>query len=286
MDALFKNVTRSCWPTEDYPAMWTTCALLAALSLSPGQSGELNLTNAHATYGVMGPPRADNKYLPGDNLVLSFDMEGVKLDERGRVLYSIAMEVTDGSGKVIYRQEPRNLDATCSLGGSSVPAYAKLLIGVDQPPGTYGLKVTVTDLASKSSKTLTSSYEVLPRSFGLVRLTTTADPDGRAPAPFFARGQTVSVNFAAVGFGRDRAKGQPDLTVELRVLDADGRPTLSKPMHGVVNKDVPEKAVGVPMQFVLDLNQAGQFSVELKATDNTTGKSATMSFPLTVLKAK
>ena len=40
------------------------------------------------------------------------------------------------------------------------------------------------------------------------------------------------------------------------------------------------------MQFLLDLNRPGKFTVELKATDKVSGDAATVSFPFTVLKTK
>jgi hypothetical protein len=265
--------------------MWTTFAFVAVLGLAPGQPGSLALTNVRTTYGVLGAPRPDNKFLPGDEFTLSFDMEGVKVDAAGKLFYSIGMEVTDRDGKPQFKQDPREQQATNSLGGNSLPACANLQIGTDHAPGTYTLKVTVTDLVAKSSQTLTSTYEVLEKDFGLVRPAVTADPEGRFPAPCVGEGQSIWVNFAAVGFGRDKDKGQPNLSVTMTIFKERGEPTVDKPAKGeVVNQDVPAKALALPMQFALAPNRAGKFTVALKATDKVTGKTATLSFPLTVLK--
>jgi hypothetical protein len=267
--------------------MWTTFAFVAVLGLAPGQSGPLALTNVRTTYGVLGAPRPDNKFLPGDEFTLSFDIEGVKVDNAGKLFYSIGMEVTDRDRKVQFKQDPREQQATNSLGGTSLPACAHLQIGLEHAPGTFTLKVTVTDLVAKTSKTLTSTYEVLPKDFGLVRPAVTADPEGRFPAPCVGEGQSIWVNFAAVGFGRDKDKGQPNLAVSMTVLNANGEPVVDKPASGeVVNQDVPAKALALPMQFTLSPNRAGKFTVALKATDKVSGKTATLSFPLTVVKPK
>jgi hypothetical protein len=267
--------------------MWTTLALAAALSLAPGESGELSLANVRTTHGVLGAARPENKFLPGDTFVLSFDVQGLKVDGDGNFFYSIAMEATDRDGKVLFTQAPRERQATNTLGGDSLPAFASLQIGLEQQPGSYTLKVTVTDLAAKTSRTLSRPYEVLPKAFGLVRPTLTSDPDGRYPAPFVAGGQSLWINFAAVGFGRDREKGHPNLSVSMRVLDEDGRPTTAKPMVGTVNPDeVAAKALAVPMQFLLAANRAGKFTVELTAKDGVSGGTARLSLPLTVLKSK
>ena len=266
--------------------MLTSLPVLLLLSLAPGQSGQLNLTNVRATYGILGATRPDTKFLPGDSFVLCFDVEGVKADDAGKVLYSIGMEVTDAAGKVHLKQEPQELEANTSLGGTSLQAYASIQIGLDQPPGQYTVKLTATDRASRATGTLTRTYEVLPKGFGLVRLHTTYDADGKIVAPYVGEGQVLFVNFLAVGFGRDPAQAQPNLSVVMRILDQTGKPTLARPYSGEVNKDIPAKALSVPMQFIVELNRPGQFTLELKATDKVTGQSGTLSYPLKVRELK
>ena len=72
-------------------------------------------------------------------------------------------------------------------------------------------------------------------------------PDATGPlsiiGPFFSgsaaslrKGKPGWVNFAAVGFGWDKAKGQPHLTATLRVLDEDGKPALVKPSRGTIDR--------------------------------------------------
>lgn len=266
--------------------MLTSLPVLMLLSLVPGQTGQLKLTNERATYGILGATRSDAKVLPGDSVVLCFDIEGVKADDAGKVLYSIAMQVTDAAGKVYLKQEPRELEANNSLGGTSLQAFASIQIGLDQPPGNYTVRVAVTDRVTRATGNLTRTYEVLPKGFGLVRLNLSYDADGKIAAPYVGEGQIVFVNFLAVGFGRDSAQGQPNLSVVMRILDQTGKPTLAKPYSGVVNKDIPDKALSVPMQFVVELNRPGQFTLELKATDKVTGQTATLSYPLKVRELK
>jgi hypothetical protein len=266
--------------------MWTTAALLAALTLAPEQAGSLKLTNVRTTYGVSGPARPDNKFLPGDLFMLSFDIEGAKADAGGKVRYSIGMDVMDDQGKVVYRQVPRDLETTVAPGSKTLPAFASIQIGLDAPAGNYTVKLTVTDRAAQATQELTRTYQLLPKAFGIVRLTTTNDSDGQTPAPFFQAGKSGWINLTVVGFARDKAKSQPNVTVTLRVLDAKGRPALAKPQTGEVNKDIPEKAPALPLQFVLRLHQPGKYTVELQAADKITGETAKLSFPLTVVKAK
>src|SRR6516225_8986558 len=103
--------------------MWTI-AFVAALSALPGQNGGLALNNVRATYGLLRATRTDSKFLPGDNLYLSFDIEGVKVGADGKVSYSMALEVADDKGKVLFKQAPKDLEVQNSLGGTSLPAFA------------------------------------------------------------------------------------------------------------------------------------------------------------------
>ncbi len=265
--------------------MWTTVAVLASLSLAPNQAGSLSLTNQRITYGIHGAPRTDIRVLPGDSLCVAFDIEGVKVDDAGKVLYSIATEVFDSNNRSQFKNSPRDQEAVNSLGGNRLPATAFLDIGLDQLPGEYTLKVTVTDRAARASKELTQKFTVLPKAFGLVRLTTTTDPEGHHPAPFVGDGQSLWLNFGVVGFTRGPTK-QPNVTVEMVIRDAAGKPTLAKPFTGAVADKVPENVLGLPMQFLLSLNRDGKFTVELTATDQLSKKTAKATFPLTVLKTK
>jgi hypothetical protein len=268
--------------------MWTTLGLIAALSLAPGQtSSGLNLTNIRSTYGLLGATRSENKLLPGDAYFVAFDIEGVKTSDSGEVSYSMGMELADGNKKVWYKQEPQQLKALNSLGGNRLPAFAHVNIGVDQPAGRYTLTVTVTDLAAKASKSFNREFEVLPHAFGLVRVNLSAGAQGVPPAPFIElAGQSIWVNFTAVGFGVD-AKKAPDLSVEMAVLDENNKPTLAKPMVGAAKeKEAVLEGTAVPMQFFLALNRPGSFTVKLKATDNISKKTSEVAIPVKVLEAK
>src|SRR5438874_13398726 len=112
--------------------MWTTLALAAALGAAPAQAGELTLTRVRSTHGVMGPARAEDKLLPGDTLVVCFDIGGMAADERGKVAYSMGLEVTDASDKSLFTQDPASMEATASLGGDRVPAFARIDVGLSQ----------------------------------------------------------------------------------------------------------------------------------------------------------
>jgi hypothetical protein len=269
--------------------MLTTLAFLAALPLAPAQQGNLSLNNPRFTFGLLGPVRPDAKVLPGDSIALQFDIDNVTVDKEGKVKYSTALDVLDPKGKSIFMQPARDQEVFNTLGGHSLPGSASVFLGLEQDPGDYTLKVTVKDLQSQKSATLSQKFTVLPKAMGFVGLTTTSDADGRVPAGVLSVGESLFVNTAVIGFGRAGAAKQPNLTVEMTVLDDQNKPTLPKPFSVVVDEKAPkeshvdEKAVVVPFQFLVSLNRAGKFAVELKVTDNIAKKTVTQKIPFTVV---
>jgi hypothetical protein len=273
--------------------MWSALALAAALSLVPGQNanqtGQLKLTNDRLTYGILGPPRADTKFLPGDQCVLRFDIEGLPVDKRGHVLYGMGMEFTTADGKTKFKQveEPREQEAVNSLGGSRVPAFAYSDIGTDVEPGEYNLKVTVTDRASKQSQTVSRKITVAPKAFGLVRPQLGYPSSPWVAAPNIAAvGQTLMASMGAAGFERDKTSKQPNLLFELRVLDENGKPVVAVPDTMTVDNKVEEGRSVVEWPFFLHLNRPGKFTIEMKATDQLAKKSSSRTLPLTVVDPK
>lgn len=256
-------------------------ALAAATTLAPGQSGKLTLTNARATYGLLGPARSDLRVLPGDILCLEFDIEGIAVPADGKVEYSMGLEVVDAKGKVIYKQNPTNLKAIASLGGRTVSAQAYVDIGLDTPPGDLTVNISVTETSSKQAESLTQKVEVLPAGLGIVQLKLTSDASGLLPAGLVGSGESIWVTFATVHFGRDN-KQQPNVQFELRILDEGGKPVGVDPQTGLIDRTAQTKEKLLGAQFLVCANRAGKFVVELKATDKVAGKSATTSFPLIV----
>jgi hypothetical protein len=248
--------------------MWATLALASALGLAPNQAGTLQLKNERVTYGILGPERKDAKLLPGDIFVVAFDIDGLRVREDGRVLYSMGMELTNSQGKSQFKREPQDLEAVNALGGSRLPAFAMSEVGTETPPGEYTMKVTVTDRLAMKTQTLDRKFEVLPAKLGVVRVHTSYNEQGTMPAPPVAvPGQTLYLNFAVVGFDLD-TKQQPNLEAELNIFDESGKPTLAKPFNsGAIVDALPEFKKIMPMQFIVQLNRSGKYRLALKATD-------------------
>jgi hypothetical protein len=267
--------------------MLTTLAVLMTLGFGPGDAGQLKLTNVRTTHGALGPTRPDNKILPGDLVCLSFDIEGMQVNPKGKVLYAIGMEISDSNGKALFKQAPQDLEADGPAQGKGVPACAKVQVGIDTRPGDYTVKVTVTDRAGHTSQEVSRSYQVLEKAFGLVRISLTSDPEADAALAALQAGKPAWIKFNIVGFGRDKEKNQPSVQLEMRVLNDQGESILAKPTTGAINgKDVPEKSQAIPTQIMVVLHDEGKFTVELKATDQVSGDTAKVTFPIRVTKSK
>jgi hypothetical protein len=262
--------------------MWSPLVLATALTLAPAQDGDLNLTNARVTYGTLGATRNSTKLLPGDLFMVSFDIENITVGPDGKVLYSMGMELLNKDGKPVFKKEPQDLETYNTLGGSRLPAFAVTNIGLDTPPGEYTMSVEVVDRVGKKRNKLKSEFQVLPMAFGIVQFNTTFDVESRVPAPPVAvPGLNYWVNFALVGFELDKDK-QPNLSVELQVLE-NGKPTNAKGMLGEATEVTEQFKKIVPMQFKVNLNRPGNFTLRLTARDNVGKKTAEQEVRFTVL---
>jgi hypothetical protein len=270
--------------------MFTSMALLAALSLTPGQqpaqpptAGALTLTNPRITYGSQfGPVRTDPRYLPGDLFFIAFDINNLKTTEEGKAVYSVVMEVIDKTGKAVYQQPPAVQTVFLSLGGNKLPAHAFVILGDQQEPGTYTCRVTVTDTQANASQSLEKQFVLLPKGFGLVGVFTSAEIRGEVPVPpAGVVGQTVWLHFAVVGFNRNDQTKQPNVQVSITVFDESGKPTVAKPAVLDITQ-AEEKAFGVPLWLPMPLTRTGKFTVKFAAADRLANKSAEYSLPITV----
>ena len=71
--------------------------------------------------------------------------------------------MTDAAGKSLFKQ-PANSEeipgGSLALGGSTLPAFAQVDLGLDSPPGKYAVAVTVTDNATQKSTVAKHEFTV------------------------------------------------------------------------------------------------------------------------------
>src|SRR5206468_3343231 len=84
--------------------------------------------------------------------------------------------------------------------------------------------------------------------------------------PVAVAGQQIGLQHSLVGFQFDKKDKKTDVTVTIRVLDENGKPTLPRPQTSTIKSDQAD-APGI-MTFnptAIELNRAGKFRVELTA---------------------
>lgn len=278
--------------------MLTAIALATILGSTPAQPGTLNLTNVRMTIGELGPPRDNSKLLPGDVLFIAYDIDGLTINNDGVAKYTMAMEVTDAAGKLIFKQDPRELEDFVPLRGNKMPARAYITVGLDQPPGNYNCKISVTDTKTKAIGSLNQKFEVLKKDFAVVAVYTSYDGRGEISAPTTGQvGQTVFLQFSIAGFERDQKTKQPNVEIQFQVYDDKGTPLFAdekgipKPRKHIQDDKsaqmVKETDGAFALQFPIFMNRPGKFVVEITATDNASPakKKFVYKLPITINSA-
>jgi hypothetical protein len=267
--------------------MMATLAFLSALSVVPAQEGQLRITNERLTYGVLGAARPNDKFLPGDAYFLTFDIENLKVGKDGKIKYKRSMEILDKDKKAQFKGEPEEAEVVSHLGGNKLPAFAHALLGTDMVPGEYTLLFKVEDSGNKKTTELTKTFTILPKAFGIVRVNTSYDMHGELQAPAVAvPGQSLWLTFGTVGFKRSPKNMQPNIAVEIRIVDENGKSTLEEPIIGGISENVPKDVSLIPMQNILSLNRAGKFTVKVTVTDKVAEKSESVEVPILVVDPK
>jgi hypothetical protein len=267
--------------------MWATLALSAALNLAPAQGG-LELKNARFTHGILGQDRKDASVLPGDILVLGFDIDGLTVGKDNRILYSMGMELINDKGQKPFAKDPEDLETYATLGGSRVPAFAMAQVGLDTPPGEYTCKVTVVDRGAnpKRTESVERKFTVQKPQFGIVRTGFTYGTGEPAP-PLAVVGQSLLLNFTAVAFELTDKK-QPDMTAQIQVTDEAGKSTLNQPIQIQV-PEINAEAVKLrvwPAQFPLSVTRAGNFKITVTINDRFAKKKAEVTMDLKAIEMK
>src|ERR1700676_5157485 len=119
---------------------------LVMLAAWTADARAVDIKNVRATYGPFGYPRPNYKMLPGDALQLNFDVTNLTVDPKnGAVEYSITQEVFDPKGKQMIPDKDKSWKkgVVVGLGGSMVPEFTYVVVGVDREPGKYKVVITV-----------------------------------------------------------------------------------------------------------------------------------------------
>jgi hypothetical protein len=275
--------------------------ILAVAGVALSAASAQTVKNARMTYGAVGAARygatrADDKYLPGEIMLLAFDIDGLKVNSKlGTASWEGEWEVLDANRKPLAKgaQKIPAQDVLLQLGGTTVPADVFVEMPAKGTAGTYFLKLTVTDRLAKVSKPYEHEFKLAKADdFGIVGLT--------APA-FGICGTQLPITFAVVNTPlRDKdgdkkkgeLKGLPRVDLTMRVFEAGGKTEVGLPMRINWPQELPERTqkkgdrIYIPAQFSVYLNRPGRFRAEVEVQDHIKGQKLKVDVPFTVLDLK
>ena len=252
---------------------------LAVLAL-PTPSFAVELKNFRVCYAPLplGATRPNDKCLPGDFLFLTYDIEGLKIDDKsGKANFVTVLEIFDEKANPVSPRKETPNEVVLQLGGSRMPGDMHVQMGRSQKPGKYRVRLTVQDRLTNDVKSHVHLFELLPPTFGFAGVV--------APTIGFP-GQMYATEFVLIDMGLDNKK-QPDVEVTMRILDANGK-EVAMPVISTLPRDLAaevnlEKENFAPMRFPIYLNRSGRFTIDILAKDKIGNKEARLNYPLQVL---
>jgi hypothetical protein len=259
------------------------CLLAASLilALSVPAFAELKIVGIKARHGRQGPERKSLDITPGDELIITFNVTGLRAAAKTDL--ETFFRVTNADGKVVAENKSTQKD-TLAFGGGQVPWSIAIGIGLDTPPGKYTVAVTFTDKIHNESATFERTMTVGTPTFAIVRPRLSYDEAARTDAGTnHLLGNYVFYRLLAVGF--DRSMKKYDVTMVVNCLDDKGTELMPAPLVVNVksdNEQMVKAASDITFNGRILCNRTGTFRLRIVVTDNVTKKSATFESPLTV----
>ena len=259
--------------------------LVAAAMAVPGTAAhaKLEIQNVQAAHGPLGPERKALNFYPSDDVLFRYLITGVEVDGEGRAVgeLNLALDAPDGRSLL---DQTTSITGVTPLGGGSLPGTATVSLPADLAPGQYTLTVTFRDKKSAETASFRRTLDVKAAEFTTVALRFSYDPEGKVSAPVGGLvGQMLHFRLKAVGF--DRTAGRIDIEMVVRVLDAEGHPTMPVPIRATVvsdDADVVKRATNVNLNGSMPLNRAGDFTLNITVTDRVGKKTTEFEAPLHV----
>lgn len=260
-------------------------ALAFVLGLTAPALAELKIQNIKARHGHFGPERASLDVYPGDEIDFTYSITGVQSDADGQVDCEIELKATDEAGKTLFNRKTP-IKEVLAFGGTSMPGFANLGLGLTTKPGKYSLALTVTDKLSQETASFERTVTCLKPDFTIVRPRFSYDAEGKAGAALTAVvAQKIFFSMTAAHF--DRTAKKIEMTWTMQLYDAKGKELMPKPLTVKVASD-DEEAVAknetVTFSGSFTCGQPGAFKVKITATDKVNNKTATFEAPIKVLE--
>lgn len=258
---------------------------LAALPLATMVAqAQVSIQDVRFAYGMFGPERMSRVYYPDDQVVVRFNVTGLKPNAEQHVAFEILAELQDPSGtqtKVGTQEGGWHLISS----SNSVPLQLAVNIPSFPSPGEYTLCLTVKDKNGLGTAELQRVFTVRPPELAVVAPAFFSDEECMTPSPAVGVvGQILHLRATAIGL--DSTQNRIALECHIQVLDARGEKVLFSGPKETGYLDDPDRlrvTTSVRLRTNVPLNCAGQFMVRYVLCDRLTGKTASVDIPLRVV---
>jgi hypothetical protein len=119
----------------------------ATLILSVGQAqAQIDFKNVRPLDGPNGAVRKHNNVMPGDTLVISYEIVGLAVlvvdPKTEKISYQTTLQIIDAEGKILL-QTKTPVEAIPNA--KAIPAELEVTFGIKSQPGKYSIRLTVHD---------------------------------------------------------------------------------------------------------------------------------------------
>lgn len=257
-----------------------TRALIVVLFTTSLWAGDLKITNLRLMESEHGLPKREATYVPGENLVLNFDMVGLKRDGV-TMTFKLTFELVDPTGEVASRWQSEETRVTDLFGGSAQPGSVWYEFPGEAMRGTYTAKLSVEDVATREVAEASVPVTLAEPELSIVNLGLTADPNGQQPCGRVrVEREVVWVDFSVAGLRQvdKKARFQQDLVL----LDEDGSVVGWHP--NAVDAEVTMRGPVTAVQNRLALTRTGKYHVKVVVRDlNADGSKTEHVVPIEVV---
>ena len=268
--------------------MTRTCLTFAALLLGAVPlHAKLEIQDAQARHGYLGPPRKALEFYPHDEVFIRFRVAGLKLDKEGQPKAEMTVSLTDAKGKEALPNaaDKYPLAGSTDLGGDSTFGYATFRLDEQAAPGEYTATITIKDLLSNEQASVRRKLTYKKPEFAVVTPRFFYHPEATTPAPVGGLlGQRLYFGFLTIGF--EGPTDQAKVEAKLEVLDAKGKAVLSKLIAPLPLPKLADPKEKLPRVLTfwgdLALFREGEYTLRITAVDRAAKKTATFEAPLRI----
>jgi hypothetical protein len=228
------------------------------------------------TWGAMGPPRLPNRYAPRDCIFYTLRLDGLEKDKLGHVHCVIRVDLRKPDGRVDSAQ--RHERPSLSLWkGDTFHFTCPYFLEANQAPGFYAFQIRVQDRYSGREELVELPFEVTTKDFALLGPLFHLDASAGLPTgPYGVCGFSLYFKLGVVGHGLVEGKSRAICSVQ--VIDGQGQI-----VHELRSEPLALASPVLSFEIALPLMKAGDFTLRLAVTDETSGQQRQVQVPLRVM---